>query len=34
MPLSRNVLEYDFVQETGHSNIGVWIDKAAAAAGR
>jgi len=33
-PLSAGTLEYDFVANTGHKNIGAWIDRAAQAAGR
>jgi hypothetical protein len=33
-PLSTGTLEYDFVAEDGHKNIGAWIDRAARAAGR
>ena len=34
MPLSANALSHDFVSNTGHKNIGAWIDAAAIAAGR
>jgi hypothetical protein len=34
MPLSSATDEYDYVAQTGHKNIGVWIDRAAQRAGR
>lgn len=33
-PLNEVVDEYDFVADVGHKNIGAWIDRAAAPAGR
>lgn len=33
-PLSTGTLEYDFVADDGHKNIGAWIDHAAQVAGR
>jgi hypothetical protein len=33
-PLSAGALEYDFVADVGHKNIGAWIDHAAQAVGR
>jgi hypothetical protein len=33
-PLSTNAAEYDYVAQTGHKNIGAWIDSAAGQAGR
>jgi MTH538 TIR-like domain (DUF1863) len=34
MPLSADAAEYDYVLDSGHRNIGAWIDKAAKQAGR
>jgi hypothetical protein len=34
MPLARHTGEYDYVADGGKTNIGAWIDSAAAAAGR
>jgi hypothetical protein len=33
-PLSQNAAEYDYVAQSGHKNIGAWIDAAAIRAGR
>jgi len=33
-PLSTGTLEYDFVANVGHKNIGAWIDNAALSVGR
>lgn len=33
-PLSEGTYEYDFVAQTGHKNIGAWIDLAATEVGR